>query len=58
MKETKKYILKDTITVPTIRCTIFGDNEGAKAVAKLPKLKPPTKHINARIHHFRDIEML
>jgi Reverse transcriptase (RNA-dependent DNA polymerase) len=54
MKETKKYILKDTITAPTIRCIIFEDNEGAKALAKLPRLSPRTKHINARMHHFRD----
>jgi hypothetical protein len=52
MKETKKYTLKDTVTVPTIRCIIFEDNEGAKALAKLPRLSLRTKHINARMHHF------
>jgi hypothetical protein len=52
MKETKKYTLKDTVTVPTIRCIIFEDNEGAKTLAKLPRLSLRTKHINARMHHF------
>lgn len=46
MTEVKERMCSDTVTVPTIRCTMFEDNEGAIALAKLPKLRPRTKHIN------------
>ena len=43
----------ETIDIPTIRCTIFEDNKGAEAMATVPKMRPRTKHINGRMHHFR-----
>ncbi len=53
MDEVKNRMSSDTVTIPTIRCTVFEDNEGALAMAKLPKMRPRTKHINGRMHHFR-----
>lgn len=53
MNEVREKIVAETVTIPTIRCTIFEDNEGAKIMATLPKLRPRTKHINVRMHHFR-----
>ena len=53
MEEVKQQMAPDTITIPTIRCTVFEDNEGAKAMATTPKMRPRTKHINGRMHHFR-----
>ena len=53
MTEVKTKLLPDTVDTPTIKCTIFEDNEGALAMAKLPKMRPRTKHINGRMHHFR-----
>ena len=53
MTEVKDRMEPDTINVPTIRCTVFEDNEGAKAMATVPKMRPRTKHINGRMHHFR-----
>ena len=53
MTEVREKIVPETVTVPTIRCTIFEDNEGAKVMATIPKLRPRTKHINVRMHHFR-----
>ena len=38
---------------PSVRCTAFEDNEGAISLAKTPKLRPRTKHINNKYHHFR-----
>ena len=38
---------------PKIRCRIFEDNAGAIELAKLPKLRPRTKHIAIQYHHFR-----
>lgn len=53
MTEVKERMAPETINIPTIKCTIFEDNEGAKAMATVPKMRPRTKHINGRMHHFR-----
>jgi hypothetical protein len=37
---------------PTICCTAFEDNAGAIKLAKVPKMRPRTKHINPKYHHF------
>lgn len=39
---------------PTFRCTIFEDNKGAEQLAKCPKIRPRTKHIAIKYHHFRE----
>ena len=52
MKETKARLVPDTVVVPTIRCTLFEDNHEAITIANSPKLRPRTKHINVRMHHF------
>eukprot|EP00980_Cylindrotheca_fusiformis_P017882 scaffold5678_cov71-Cylindrotheca_fusiformis.AAC.1 len=38
---------------PTIQCQVFEDNAGAIELAKLPKLRPRTKHLAIQYHHFR-----
>ena len=41
----------------TLFCRIFEDNSGAVEVAKSaksPKMRPKTKHITTKYHHFRD----
>ena len=38
---------------PTVKCKVFEDNAGAVALANVPKIRPRTKHINNRYHHFR-----
>jgi hypothetical protein len=35
-----------------IHCELFEDNSGALAIAKLPKVRPRTKHINNKYFHF------
>ena len=42
------------VTIPTIRCTLFEDNSGAFELASTPKMRPRTKHINIKYHHFRE----
>jgi hypothetical protein len=37
-----------------IHCRIFEDNEGAIEIAKVPKMRPRTKHLNIKYHHFRE----
>jgi hypothetical protein len=40
-------------TVPKVHCNLFEDNSGAVELAKVPKMRPRTKHINPKYHHFR-----
>jgi hypothetical protein len=35
-------------------CTVFEDNNGALEMASTPKIRPQTKHINIKYHHFRE----
>jgi hypothetical protein len=37
-----------------VYCKLFCDNTGAVELLKLPKVRPRTKHINAKLHHFRE----
>ena len=39
---------------PTVQCKVFEDNSGALELAMTPKMRPRTKHINVKFHHFRD----
>ena len=34
-------------------CTAFEDNTGALELAMVSKIRPRTKHINNKYHHFR-----
>jgi hypothetical protein len=40
--------------VPRVHCKAFEDNSGVLELARLPKLRPCTKHINIKYHHFRE----
>ena len=37
----------------TMICTVFEDNNGAIELVKTPKMKPRTKHVAIKRHHFR-----
>jgi hypothetical protein len=38
-----------------VHCHVFDDNSGrALEMAKIHKYRPRTKHLNVRLHHFRD----
>jgi hypothetical protein len=39
---------------PLIRCKTFEDNSGALQLARLPKMRPRTRHINVMYHQFRE----
>ena len=36
-----------------VKYNAFEDNTGALELAKVPKMRPRTKHINIKYHHFR-----
>lgn len=45
-----------TATTPHLHCRVFEDNSGAVELAtsvKNPKMRPRTRHINTKYHHFR-----
>jgi hypothetical protein len=39
---------------PAVHCTAFEDNNGALEMAQTPKMRPRTKHMNIKYHHFRE----
>ena len=49
--------LKDRLpiedTTPKIHCTVFEDNNSCIEMVKCPKMRPRTKHIGLKYHHFR-----
>ena len=38
---------------PKIYCEVFEDNSGALEMASIHKYRPQTKHLNVKLHHFR-----
>ena len=38
---------------PTVKCRTFEDNSGTLELAKSNRMRPRTKHINIKYHHFR-----
>ena len=53
VKEMKKEGYNMENTKSTITCKIFEDNSGALTLARAPAMRPHTKHINVKYHHFR-----
>jgi hypothetical protein len=54
MTEINRLGVRIYCTVPQVYCKAFEDNSGALELAKAPKMRPITKHINLMFHHFRD----
>ena len=54
LKEATEQGLRVKFLPPKIHCTVFEDNSGALELARLPKMRPRTKHINQSFHHFRE----
>jgi Reverse transcriptase (RNA-dependent DNA polymerase)/GAG-pre-integrase domain len=42
------------VEVPQVHCKVFEDNSGALEMARVPKMRPRTKHMNLKYHHFRE----
>jgi hypothetical protein len=51
--EIKSYTNLGMVTIPVVKCIAFEDNTGAVELANVPKMRPRTKHINCKYHHFR-----
>jgi hypothetical protein len=52
MKEAKEHGVPINVQQSHIHCKVFEDNSGALEMAKAPKFRPRTKHINIKYHHF------
>jgi hypothetical protein len=53
LDEMKEEGFPITSTEAKIHCKVFEDNSGALEIARNPKYRPRTKHLNCRLHHFR-----
>jgi hypothetical protein len=54
IKEMRERKFEIVNTQPYVYCKVFEDNSGALELARLPRLRPRTKHINVCYHHFRE----
>ncbi|KAI2493616.1 hypothetical protein MHU86_20940 [Fragilaria crotonensis] len=54
LKEAQRHGIPNVATNPRIHCKVFEDNSGALTMAQVPKMRPRTKHLNVKYHHFRD----
>jgi hypothetical protein len=53
MDELHRKVSSKIQPTPKVYCKAFEDNSGAYELATAPKMRPRTKHINAKYHHFR-----
>ena len=53
MHECQSHGILDQAAQPNVYCTAFEDNNGALELARAPKMRPRTKHINQKYHFFR-----
>ena len=54
LKEMKQMDYPVESSQAQVHCRVFEDNSGALEMAKVHKYRPRTKHLNVRLHHFRD----
>ena len=40
--------------IPTLNCMVLEDNRGCLDLINFPKVRPKTKHIALKYHHFRE----
>ena len=53
LEEMKAQGIVSESFVPKVFCKAFEDNSGALEMARMPRMRPRTKHINCAYHHFR-----
>ena len=53
IKEIKKQKIGTYAYISAVGCTVFEDNSGVLELFMFPKIRPRTKHINNKYHHFR-----
>ncbi|MFN7263289.1 MAG: reverse transcriptase domain-containing protein, partial [Cyanobacteriota bacterium] len=53
LKEMRQHGFQVKDHRPKVHCRVFEDNSGALEMARVHKVRPRTKHINVKLHHFR-----
>jgi hypothetical protein len=54
MKEAMHQGVPVLNATPRVHCKVFEDNAGAIEIAIVPKMRPRTKHLNIKYHHFTE----
>ena len=54
LNEMVKHKFIDKRATPRVVCRVFQDNSGAIEMARIHKYRPRTKHLNVKLHRFRD----
>ena len=54
LEEAKVQGIPNIATIAKVHCKLFEDNSGALELARVPKMRPRTKHLNIKYHHFRE----
>jgi hypothetical protein len=54
LEEARTYNIPVASSKAKILCKLFCDNQSACELIRLPKVRPRTKHINTKLHHFRE----
>jgi len=54
MEEARQQGIPVLNATPKIHCKVFEDNAGAIEIANVPKMRPRTKLLNIKYHHFRE----
>ena len=54
LEEAAAQGIPNVATVAQVHCRVFEDNSGALELARVPKMRPRTKHLNVKYHHFRE----
>jgi hypothetical protein len=54
LKELEDASFEYDTAIPTVHCKAFDDDTEAVEMARLPKMRSRTKHINIKYHHIRD----
>ena len=53
LEEIKAKYDDGVYTIPRIHCKVFEDNSAALEMARVPKMRLRTRHLNIALHHFR-----
>ena len=54
LEEMQQFGFQVSSKIAEVKCEVFEDNSGALEMAKVHKYQPRTKHLNVKLHHFRD----
>ncbi len=54
LEEARQFGIPVLNAKPKVHCKVFEDNAGAIEIATVPKMRPRSKHLNIKYHHFRE----